>query len=149
MFPLLLKFGLVQRTYTYTMDGGANLASTTGVLDHGVPLENIQRVCCKATGSSKPNRPQCIAHAINGACNGAVRQAKESTQINVKAILEKLQSCITYIKKSSKGWNLFLQACKFVGDQIKKVYNPCQDSVYQCEYASAPKRHFSVVCGHD
>ena len=53
-----------------------------------------------------------------------MRHAKESKEIDVKGILEKLQSCITYVKKSSKGWMLFQQACKFVGEQIKKFTTP-------------------------
>ena len=44
MFPLLQKFGLVKRTYAYTMDGGANLATTARVLDHSVPWR-MCRVC--------------------------------------------------------------------------------------------------------
>ena len=103
MMPLFDEYGLAERTFAYIIDGGGNMSTTMDFLDGGINVADLpEGIHCKATGNSRPLRTRCFAHAINGACNGSVIKAKEATFLPVKQALTRFQSCITYIKKSSK-----------------------------------------------
>jgi len=96
--------------------GGANLETATRALRNGVDV--VPPLICAPLGGARVSKSTCWAHGINGAGNAAVRTAKTTKfkRINVKAALEKLQKCVTYSKKSSKGWLLYVKACELAGN---------------------------------
>ena len=107
---LLKKHGVEQKTAAMVRDGGENLRTATVALGEGVPasvtgLRASPPLSCTALGGAPPRMIPCFAHAINGACNGAVKAAKhykEYRVINVADCLKKLSSIVTYTKKSAK-----------------------------------------------
>ena len=44
--------------------------------------------------------------------------------INVSAILEKLQSCITWTKKASKGWRVYSELCAQFNEAVVAFITP-------------------------
>ena len=122
--PVLASYGLLSRVFGYVMDGGGNMNTMSNFLEDGVPLENIEGVKCQPLGGRKPYRQRCIPHRINGCCNKSVLDAKAYPNMDIKGTLKKLQSCITYIKKSSKGWGLWRMACVYVGIFFATFWTP-------------------------
>lgn len=122
--PTLLKHNVVKRVYAYVKDQGSNLKTTASALSEGV--EDIPGVGCEALGLNNPFAADCMAHALNGACNKSVVDAKKAKfhGINVAESLKRLRECGTYIKKSSVGLRAYTQACRQVGQTAKKIECP-------------------------
>ncbi len=74
---ILKQSGMIYKTCAMVRDDGINLRTATVALGTGVPalgaLLASQPLACKALGGDSPRMIPCFSHAINGACNGAVR----------------------------------------------------------------------------
>eukprot|EP00873_Tetraselmis_striata_P029194 jgi/Tetstr1/449458/TSEL_036553.t1 len=106
MRPVLAEFDLSHRVVAIVKDGGANLATASRVL--------AGMIYCVALDLASPFLTSCFAHKINGACNAAVKAAAATSvsSFTLSKILNKLKSCITWTKKSSKGWHTLVLACR-------------------------------------
>ena len=122
--PTLVKHNVVNRVYAYVKDQGSNLKTTAAALTEGV--EDVQGVGCEVLGLNNPFAADCMAHALNGACNKSVVDAKKANfpGINVAGSLKRLRECGTYIKKSSVGLRAYTQACRQLGQTAKKIECP-------------------------
>ena len=66
---------------------------------------------------------ECYAHAINGACNKFVNDAKKLQVCGkrVELSLKKLREVCTYIKKSAVGLKAYVIACRQSKISAKKI----------------------------
>jgi hypothetical protein len=148
--PALGKHEVLKRVYAYVKDQGSNLKTTAAALSEG--LEDTPGVCCEALGLDNPFAADCLAHALNGACNKCVVDAKKASfpGINVASSLMRLRECGTYIKKSSVGLRAYTQACRQVGMPAKKIECPGKTrftsvSAVACVMSNS-SQIISVVC---
>jgi hypothetical protein len=82
---ILKQSGVIDKTCTMVGDDGGNLRTAiealgTGVLALGA-LPAYKPLACKALCDDPPRIILCVSHAINGACNGAVRTSKMSQRL--------------------------------------------------------------------
>ena len=127
--PALESHGLLTRLYLYVKDGGSNLRTTATALSGGVASTARDGwACCEALEMLRPYEGDCMAHAVNGACNKSVTEAKQASfaSFSVSDTLTRLRACGTYIKKSSVGMRTYIRACRENNKSARKISVPAK-----------------------
>ena len=112
--------GVTNKVLAYVFDGGRNLARCRDILK--------STVTCGDLSVAFPYAGSCWAHILNTAISKAIGPTANHdaglVTFKFKDVKKKLQSCITWTKKSGKGARTWEKSCVTAGLVPKKLYSP-------------------------
>jgi hypothetical protein len=117
--PLLKNFHLHDKVIAYVKDEGSNLVSLA------TSLTSV--ASCPVLGLETPYSRTCFGHVMSKVCQHATTDEKVCTsmkKVSVKVAQAKLQSTITWTKKSGLGRQEWAKACIEAGLPVKKLRTP-------------------------
>ena len=115
---LLEDYGIKDKVIAYVTDGGSNLATCTAAL--------VGLVKCMYLDISYPYHGNCWAHIMSNLCRRTLKSDHYDglSLMNIGQIQRKLQSAITWTKKSGRGNRIWKESCVKAKLQPVKLYTP-------------------------
>eukprot|EP00873_Tetraselmis_striata_P025332 jgi/Tetstr1/445596/TSEL_003402.t1 len=127
--PFSIVANLIFKAFIWFLDSSLPLPSRAKLTSQLLPElkeEASNRLKGLLKDPASPFLTSCFAHKINGACNAAVKAAAATSvsSFTLSNIMNKLTSCITWTKKSSKGWHALVLACREMRVKAVKFITP-------------------------